>query len=67
MRKIIDIMFIDERINKTTNKPYFITTAQLDDGSEAEGYGKEFRIDDKVECFFHYGKIKMRKGRHENN
>lgn len=54
-------MYIDERINKKTDKPYFITTALIDDGSEAEFFGEGLRIGDEVEVFYHFGKIKCRR------
>ena len=61
MRKIIEIVGVEERINKQTKKPYFITLAVVDDGTEVSGYGKDFKVDDLVEVFFHKHVIKMQK------
>jgi hypothetical protein len=46
-------------------KEYSVTTAQMDDGQIAEGYGVNFVVGDEVEVFFHekYNKIKMQKGK----
>lgn len=53
-------MWVERRTNKTTGKPYKRTTALLDDGTEAIGFGDEFRVGSQVEVFFHYGVVKMR-------
>lgn len=60
MRRVIEIEYIDEKISKA-GESYFITTVLLDDGSEAEYWGRDLRMEDEVEVFFHYGKIKCRK------
>lgn len=44
-----------------SKKEYWRTYALLDDGTEATGYGKDFNLNDKVEVFYHWGVIKMRK------
>lgn len=44
-------------------KAYWRTHAVLDDGTEAVGFGKDFDLEDKVEVFYHYGQVKMRKKR----
>lgn len=63
MRRIIEIEGVERKINKVTRKPYWITHAIVDDGTPCQGYGKDFDLDDKVEVFYHWGKIKMRKGK----
>lgn len=60
VRKILEILWIDRKESKA-GKTYWKTTALLDDGTEATGFGKEFKMEDPVEVFFHYGQIKMRK------
>ena len=62
MRTIIDIEYIDEKIDKN-GKAYFLTTALLDDGTEAVGWGEGFARGDKVEVWFEerYNRINMRR------
>jgi len=60
MREIISIDHIEKKVSKKGVK-YAITHALLDDGTEAAGYGLDFKVGDKVEVFFHWGIIKMRK------
>lgn len=60
MRTILSIDHTQKRTAKDGRK-YALTYATLDDGGEAEGFGLSFKPGDKVEVFFHYGKIKMRK------
>jgi len=50
-----------ERKTSKKGDEYHLTHALLDDGTEAIGYGTDFVPTDKVEVFFHYNKIKMRK------
>lgn len=42
---------------------YWVTVAQLSDGSEIEGFGEDFQVGDKVQTFFddRWGKAKMQK------
>lgn len=55
-----------ERKESKKSETYWKTTALLDDGTEAQGYGREFKVDDPVEVFFHYGQVKMQHGgKHE--
>lgn len=61
MRTIIRIDHVEKKENTQTGEPYYKTYATLDDGTEAEGFGKDFDIQEKVEVFFHYGQIKMKK------
>lgn len=60
MRTIIEIEGVEEKVD-TKGNTYWLTYAILDDGEEVIGYGKDFDLGDKVEVFFHFGKIKMRK------
>lgn len=60
MRKVIEILYIDKKVSKSGRR-YAITTALLDDGTEAEYFGEGLRMQDEVEVFFHYGKVKCRK------
>lgn len=60
MRTIIEIEGVEEKVSKE-GTTYWRTYAVLDDGTEAVGWGKDFDLDDKVECFFHKGIIKMQK------
>lgn len=60
MRRIIEIQHVEKKVSKKGNK-YAITHALLDDGTEAQGYGLDFKVDDEVEVFFHYERVKMRK------
>lgn len=59
MRKIISIQHVEFFIGKDKKK-HSRTYAILDDGSEAVGYGKNFKINDSVEYFFHKEVAKMR-------
>lgn len=62
MRTILEIMWVEKKKSKA-GKTYFKTTALLDNGEEASGFGNEFKVGDPVECF-HDAKwdvIKMRK------
>lgn len=59
MRTILKILYIEKRADKN-DKPYARTTALLDDGTEATGFGNRFKVGDKVEVFYHYGTVKMR-------
>ena len=61
MRTIISIEHVEKKENTQTGEPYYRTHALLDDGTEAIGFGKDFDIQEKVEVFFHYGQIKMKK------
>lgn len=63
MRTIISIEYVDVR--KKGDREYTLTYAILDDGTEARGFG-EFKVGDKVECFFEekYNHTKMQKGAH---
>lgn len=61
MRTILEILWIDRRKSKAGDS-YFKTMALLDDGTEAEGYGREFKVSDPVEVFYHWGQIKMKHG-----
>lgn len=60
MRKIISIEHVEERISLHKRK-YHRTHAVLDDGTEAVGFGKDFKIGDSVEVFYHFHTVKMRK------
>lgn len=60
MRQVIEIMYIDERVSKEGDT-YWITTVLLDDGTEAEFWGKGLRVGDELEVFFHKERIKARK------
>lgn len=62
MRTIIDIEYIDKKISKK-GKSYFLTTALLDDGTEATGWGEGFNRGDSVEVWFdeRYNRINMQK------
>lgn len=62
MRTIISIEHIEEKKTEA-GKTYWRTHALLDDGTEAIGYGKDFDIEEKVECFFDekWGIVKMKK------
>lgn len=61
MRKIIKIEHVEKRRGLINKEPYWRTHALLDDGTQAVGYGKDFDLGDKVEVFYHWGQIKMRK------
>lgn len=58
--RIISVEYVASHISKR-GKAYQITHAILDDGTEAEGWGEDYKIGDKVEVFFDWGKIKMAK------
>lgn len=61
MRKILEILFIDRKEHPEKGS-YFKTTALLDDGTEATGYGKDFQAGNEVEVFLdkRWDVIKMR-------
>lgn len=63
MRLILKIINKSKRTSRE-GKVYSVTTAQMDDGQIAEGFGTNFEVGDEVQVFFHekFGKIKMRKG-----
>lgn len=63
MRLIKEILWIDRKKSKAGNT-YFKTTALLDNGEEATGFGKEFKEGDEVQVFHDYrwDEIKMRRG-----
>lgn len=61
MRTITEIESVEKRTTQKTKKSYWKTYAILDDGTEASGYGKDFDLGDKVEVFYHYEQVKMRK------
>lgn len=66
MRTIIKIIGVErKKLIKSAPKAqdYWKTYALLDDGTEAIGYGKNYKVGDEVEVFFHWGQIKMQKGR----
>lgn len=58
--RIIFVEYVASHVSKR-GQPYKITHAVLDDGTEAEGFGNDFKVGDKVEVFFDWGKIKMSK------
>lgn len=60
MKKIISIENIEKKQSKD-GRPYIITHALLEDGTEVEGFGADFKLGDNVEVFFHWERIKMRK------
>lgn len=60
MRKIISIQHLESWRDKL-NKRHWRTHVLLDDGTEAQGYGKEFDIGDSVQVFYHKGVIKVQK------
>lgn len=60
MKTIIKIIGKEGLISKK-GKAYYRTHALLEDGTEAVGYGPDFEINDKVEVFYHYETVKMRK------
>lgn len=64
MRTIIKIIGVESRHTIKGNEGYWRTHALLDDGTEAVGFGKDFNKGDEVEVFYHFGQIKMRKGKH---
>jgi hypothetical protein len=43
-------------------KTHYRTYATMTDGDTLQGYGKDFKVGDSVQRFFHYGIGKMRKG-----
>lgn len=59
MRSVISIEYKEEKLSKA-KKRYTITHVLLDDGTEAEYFGSDVKVDDSVECFFHFGKVKCR-------
>lgn len=63
MRLILKIINKSKRTSKE-GTVYSVTTAQMDDGQIAEGFGTNFEVGDEVEVFHHakYDKVKMRKG-----
>lgn len=63
MRTIIKIIHLESRTTRTGGEGYWRTHALLDDGTEAVGFGKDFNKGDEVEVFYHYGQVKMRKGK----
>lgn len=60
MRKIKEIVFVEGRLSKD-NVRYYRTHALLDDGTEATGFGREFKVNDEVEVFYHHETVKMQK------
>lgn len=58
MRTILAILFVE--VKHKDEKPYYLTHALVDDGTECIGYGRNFKLNDSVEVFLHWGKIKMR-------
>jgi DNA phosphorothioation-dependent restriction protein DptG len=52
VHRIIRIEDVVEYENKTTGKPFWRTFAVLDDGSEVQGYGKGFHLDQLVESWY---------------
>lgn len=65
MKKIIEIVGVEMRRAAMSNKEYWRTHAILEDGTECVGFSKDFKVGDEVEVFFHYGQVKMRKGKDE--
>lgn len=65
VRTIIEIQHVHKW--KAGEHQYCRTYALLDDGTEAVGFGCDFKVGDEVEVFFHdrYGTIKMRKTPHD--
>lgn len=61
MAKINKILRVENRHTQVGNKPYKVTVAQMEDGSEATGYGDDFKAGDRVELFFHRNQIKIKK------
>lgn len=61
MREIQQILYVEEKVNKRTHKPYHKTTALLDDGTEAKGFGNDYRVGDMVMTFYEdkWDEIKM--------
>lgn len=62
MRQIIAIQGVLKK-QTAQGKKYTVTLALLDDGTEASGYGGDYKIGDKVKVFFDekYNLIKMDK------
>lgn len=65
MRTILEILWIDRKESKSGDS-YFKTTALLDDGTEATGFGREFKVADEVEVF-HDQKWDVIKMKHHEN
>lgn len=59
VRRITTIVGVEKKFK--SKKPYFITHALLDHQDEALGYGKDFKVGDLVEYFYHakWDKAKM--------
>lgn len=63
MRTIIRIVGVEK------HKGYSLTHVVTDDGTEATGYGTDFKVGDKVELFFHakWNRIKIRLAKEKSN
>lgn len=61
MRTIVKIYGVEKRQSKA-GAQYFITHCLTDVGDECEYYGNDLKLNDSVEVFFHYNKVKCRKG-----
>lgn len=51
MRKIIEIIWVENRIN-ANSEPYKRTHVRLDDGEIYVGYGHAFKVGNLVEAFY---------------
>lgn len=70
MRTIIEIVHVErKKLAKEASKTqdYWKTHAILDDGTEAQGYGKDYKVGDQVEVFHDkkWDQVKMQKGAHK--
>lgn len=50
MPRIHRIIHIEKKLKD--DKPYYKTHVILDDGEEATGYGKDYKVGDKVQRFY---------------
>jgi len=57
MRKVISIQGTQKKISKT-GAIYYITYVTVDDGTEAEFWGRDIEVGTPVMIAYHYGKIK---------
>lgn len=63
MAVIKKIIRVETHTNQQTQQPYKITIVELEDGSEATGYGEDYKVGDAVEHYHHarYNRNKIKK------
>lgn len=58
MRRVISVNHIEKKHSNTTGEVYYKTHVTVDDGTEAQYFGRDIEVGDMVMIAFHKGQIK---------